>query len=35
MNFSILQLGWRTLLRDLRAGELRLLAVAVTLPWPH
>ena len=31
MNFSILQLGWRTLLRDLRAGELRLLAVAVTL----
>ncbi len=30
-NFSILQLGWRTLLRDLRAGELRLLAVAVTL----
>ena len=31
MNLSILQLGWRTLLRDLRAGELRLLAVAVTL----
>jgi len=31
MNFSIFQLGWRTLLRDLRAGELRLLAVAVTL----
>ena len=31
MNFSILQLGWRTLVRDLRAGELRLLAVAVTL----
>src|SRR4051794_3991586 len=24
-------LGWRTLLRDLRAGELRLLIVAVTL----
>ncbi|WP_119966531.1 ABC transporter permease [Simplicispira lacusdiani] len=31
MNLSIFQLGWRTLLRDLRAGELRLLAVAVTL----
>ncbi len=26
-----LKLGWRTLLRDLRAGELRLLIVAVTL----
>ena len=26
-----LRLGWRTLLRDLRAGELRLLMVAVTL----
>ena len=31
MLTSIIQLGWRTLLRDLRAGELRLLAVAVTL----
>ena len=31
MNFPLFQLGWRTLLRDLRAGELRLLAVAVTL----
>ncbi|MDY0107369.1 MAG: ABC transporter permease [Giesbergeria sp.] len=31
MNLSTFQLGWRTLLRDLRAGELRLLAVAVTL----
>lgn len=28
---SALALGWRTLLRDLRAGELRLLIVAVTL----
>jgi putative ABC transport system permease protein len=28
---SAWQLGWRTLLRDLRAGELRLLIVAVTL----
>ncbi len=31
MNTLFLQLGWRTLLRDLRAGELRLLIVAVTL----
>ena len=31
MNILFLKLGWRTLLRDLRAGELRLLIVAVTL----
>ncbi|MBW7833365.1 MAG: ABC transporter permease [Simplicispira suum] len=31
MNFSFARLAWRTLLRDLRAGELRLLMVAVTL----
>ena len=31
MKLSFLRLGWRTLLRDLRAGELRLLIVAVTL----
>ena len=31
MSNSIWALGWRTLLRDLRAGELRLLIVAVTL----
>jgi putative ABC transport system permease protein len=31
MNPLFLKLGWRTLLRDLRAGELRLLIVAVTL----
>ncbi|HAL39791.1 MAG TPA: ABC transporter permease, partial [Polaromonas sp.] len=31
MKTLFLKLGWRTLLRDLRAGELRLLIVAVTL----
>ena len=31
MNLLFIKLGWRTLLRDLRAGELRLLIVAVTL----
>jgi len=31
MNTLFLRLGWKTLLRDLRAGELRLLMVAVTL----
>jgi putative ABC transport system permease protein len=31
MSVTFLKLGWRTLVRDLRAGELRLLIVAVTL----
>ncbi len=31
MNLTFVGLGWRTLRRDLRAGELRLLIVAVTL----
>ncbi|MBV5296927.1 MAG: FtsX-like permease family protein [Rhodoferax sp.] len=31
MTISFFQLGWRSLIRDLRAGELRLLMVAVTL----
>ena len=31
MNTLFLKLGWKTMLRDLRAGELRLLIVAVTL----
>ena len=31
MNIPFWLLGWRTLVRDLRSGELRLLMVAVTL----
>src|SRR5437870_10964923 len=31
MNPLFLKLGWKTLRRDMRAGELRLLIVAVTL----
>ena len=31
MNTLFIRLGWRTLLRDMRSGELRLLIVAVTL----
>ena len=31
MKFLFLRLGWKSTLRDLRAGELRLLIVAVAL----
>ena len=31
MNLSFFRLAWRTLWRDLRSGELRLVMVAVTL----
>ena len=31
MNITFWQLAWKTLWRDLRAGQLRLLIIAVTL----